>query len=135
MRACKPARENAVHRDGMRTEKPNPSAHDLGRAASLLGSADGGVVHLLLLGVLGDGGLVVGHNLLLGLGPPLLERLEVALPLETHGGDETLDFGGFGGGLAVLLGDLAADDEFADVVGFVEVEEFADAGGTLGAET
>lgn len=43
---------------------------------------------------------------------------------------------GVGLGTLLLLGDdLAADDELADVVLLGEVEEAADLGGTLGAET
>lgn len=54
---------------------------------------------------------------LLGFVAAALEGVEVALVLETLGGDEALDARGFGVGLgAFFLGlDFAADDEFADL--------------------
>lgn len=59
----------------------------------------------------------------------------MTLALETLRGDQTLDLGGLGVLLLALLGDGAADDELADVVLLVEVEESADLGGTLGTES
>lgn len=85
--------------------------------------------------MLGERGLVVGDDLLLGLGPASLERSEVTLSLESLGGDESLDLGRLGGGLAVLLGDLSGDDVLADVVLLGQAKESADAGRSLGAET
>jgi hypothetical protein len=79
--------------------------------------------------VLGHRLLVVGLGLLLGLSPPLLERLEMPLPLESLGGHEPLDLGSLGVGLAGLGGDLTGNDEGSDIVLFVEVEESADLGG------
>lgn len=76
----------------------------------------------------GDSLLKVGLDLLLSLGTPLLERLEVPLPLETLGSDETLDLGSLDLGLAGLGGDLAGNDERSDVVLLVEVEKAADLG-------
>jgi hypothetical protein len=73
----------------------------------LLGSLDGGVVLLLLGGVLGELGLVLGNRLLLALGLPLLERCEVSGPLESLGGNESLDGGGLGVGLAGFSGDFS----------------------------
>jgi hypothetical protein len=73
----------------------------------LLGSLDGGVVLLLLGGVLDELGLVLGNRLLLALGLPLLERCEVSGPLESLGGDESLDGRGLGVGLAGFSGDLS----------------------------
>jgi len=73
----------------------------------LLGSLDGGVVLLLLGGVLDELGLVLGNRLLLALGLPLLERSEVSPPLESLGGNESLDGRGLGVGLAGFSGDLS----------------------------
>jgi hypothetical protein len=73
----------------------------------LLGSLDGGVVLLLLGGVLDELGLVLGNRLLLALGLPLLERSEVSGPLESLGGNESLDGRGLGVGLAGFSGDLS----------------------------
>ena len=71
----------------VRAPHTQPSRH---LPAGLLGGLDGGVVNLPLLGVLGDSSVVLGNGLLLSLSPPLLERSEVSLPLETQGGDKTL---------------------------------------------
>ena len=76
----------------------------------------------------GDGLFKVGLDLLLGLGAALLERAEVALPLEALGGHEALDRGALGVGGARLARDLARNDERPDVVLLVEVEEAADLG-------
>jgi hypothetical protein len=100
----------------------------------LLGGAVGGVGSLALGVVLGDGGVVVGLDLLLGLGAALLERLEVALALETLGGDETLDLGSLGVLLAGLGLDLTADNVGTDIVLLGEVEELADLGSALGGK-
>lgn len=64
-----------------------------------------------------------------------LEGDPLALALEALGGDETLDFGGLGVFLSVLAGNGAADDEFSHIILLVQTEEFADLGGTLGAES
>jgi len=93
------------------------------------------VLDTSLLGVLGNGRLVVGNNLTLSLGSALLERSEVTLALQTHGGDETLDFGGLGVGLAGFPGDFTLDDKGSNIVLLVEVEESANTGSTLGAKT
>jgi hypothetical protein len=81
--------------------------------------------------------LVLLDGLLLGLGPPLLEALEVTAALEAHGGDKTLDLGGLGVRLGTLLlaGDLAANDELANVIVLGQVEEATDLGSTLGTKT
>lgn len=103
----------------------------LGGPAGLLGGLDGGVVNLLLLGVLGNSSVVLGNGLLLSLSPPLLEGSEVSLPLETQGGDKTLDLGRLSGSLAILLGNLSSDDKLGNVILLGQVEELADLGGTL----
>lgn len=97
--------------------------------------------------------LVLGNLDLLLLGLSALERAEVAAALETLGGDKALDLGAvvgqkgqpelelrsehsnvrLGVGLSSLglRGNLAADDELANVVGLLEVKEATDLGGTL----
>lgn len=95
----------------------------------------GGVGGLLVGLVLGDGNVVLGLDLLLGLGTTLLEGAEVTLALETLGGDKALDLGCLGVCLAGLGGDLAANNVLADVVLLGEVEEAADLGSTLGCKT
>jgi hypothetical protein len=66
-------------------------------------------VLLLLGGVLRELGLVLGNALLLALGLPLLKRSEVSGPLESLGGDESLDGRGLGVGLSGLSGDLTSE--------------------------
>jgi hypothetical protein len=86
---------------------PSKSILDiLSRPLGLLGGLDGSVVGLLLGSVLNELGLVLGNRLLLRLGLPLLERSEVSGPLESLGGDESLDGRGLGVGLAGFSGDL-----------------------------
>jgi len=86
------------------TSLPNKT---LSGPLGLLGSLDGSVVLLLLGGVLDELGLVLGNRLLLALGLPLLERCEVSGPLESLGGNESLDGRGLGVGLAGFSGDLS----------------------------
>lgn len=80
------------------------------------------------LGVLG-GGFTGGHDAVEFLGGA------GALALKNDGGDEALDFGGLGGGLFALAGDLATNDIFTDVVVFGEVKKFTNLGSTLGTKT
>lgn len=72
---------------------------------------------LLLGGVLGELGLVLGNLLLLGLGPSLLEGSEVTGSLQSLGGDEPLDSGGLGVGLAGLGGDLSSGGRVSTALG------------------
>jgi len=82
------------------------------------------------LGVLGDLNL-----LLLSLSP--LERPQVSTTLETFRSDKTLDLGGLGVRLgSFLLGDdLTTDNELANVIRLVEVEEATDLGSPLGTKS
>lgn len=71
---------------------------------------------------------------LLGVTSGLLVDL-LATAAESDGGDETLDLGGNSAiTLSFLSGDGAADDELTDIVVLGQVEELANARGTLGTE-
>lgn len=83
----------------------------------------------------GKGGGFRLRSLLSSLSTAALEGDPVTLALETLRGDQTLDLRSLGVLLLALLGDGAADDELADVVLLVKVEESADLGGTLGTES
>lgn len=95
---------------------------------------------LLLLALLDAEGNQLGivGSSLLGIGSlGLLDGQAMALALECDGGDQALDLGGLPLAAATFLlgGNLAADDELADIVLLAQVEELADLAGTLGAET
>lgn len=131
------------------------------RYNSLLGlllGTESSCLDLSLLRVLGNLCLVLADRLLLRLDPPLVEGPQVPSSLESLGSNETLDFGGFGGGLAVLLGHLTSecqqstmamctagyldnekrhppDNVFSDIVLLGQVEEFPDLGSTLGTQS
>jgi len=76
--------------------------------------------------------IVIGR-ILRGLRSPPLKCDPVSLVLDTLGGDETLDLGGFGVWfLAFTLGlNLSSDNEFSNIVLLVETKELANLGGTL----
>jgi hypothetical protein len=102
-----------------------------------VGCLDGGNLLLLLGKTLGDEGVVLDLLLLLGFETSALEGTEVTAALETDGSNETLDFGSLGVGLGIglLRDDLTADNILANIVLLAQVEELADLGGTLRAQS
>jgi len=99
---------------------------------------DGGEFQLPLRETLGEASLILCLLGLLVVDASVLEGAEVAAALEPDGGYEALDFGGLGIWLRsffLLAGDLSSDDKLAYIVLLLEVEESADLGRTLGAET
>jgi len=81
------------------------------------------------LGVLGSLSLALDGSL-------LLDGEEMSLSLDGHGGNQSLDLGCLGSlGLALLLGELTADDVLADVVLLGQVEQLSDLGSSLGAQS
>lgn len=68
------------------------------------------------------------------LRPSLLKSQKVTPVLKSTGGDQALDLGGLGLGLSVLL-NSTTNDVLANIVSLLELEQFADLGGTLGTKT
>eukprot|EP01084_Bolivina_argentea_P195445 335279_1 len=64
----------------------------------------------------------------------LLGGLEGTLALQASGGDQPLDVGALGHGLALLAGEGALNDKLAHVVLLGQAEQLADVGGTLGPQ-
>jgi len=59
-----------------------------------------------------------------------------ALSLKSGWGDQALDFGGFAGGLVLVVGrQVSSDHEFGDVVFLFKVEELSDFVGSLGSKS
>jgi len=79
--------------------------------------------------------LVLCDGLLLRLGSALLEGLEVAFTLESHGSDQALNLGRLGVCLSTRSGDLSLDHKCPDVVLLVEVEELSNPSGSLGSKS
>lgn len=101
-----------------------------GVSASL---GDGGLA-LLLVDGLEELIVLLLVSDLLGKASSLLVDL-LATAAESDGGDEALNLGCNGAvTLSLLSGDGTANDELADVVFLAQVEELADARGTLGTE-
>jgi hypothetical protein len=90
-----------------------------------------------LLDALGKKLLVAGLGLLGSLSTSALESLLSSLALKSDRGDKTLDLGSLGVGLLLgVLGlNLTTDNELANIIRLVQVEELADVVGTLGSET
>lgn len=76
-----------------------------------------------------SGGSAATHNL------SSLFGLQGTLALKSQWGDKALDLGGLATDGSVLLSDITADDELADIIILGKVEELADLGGTLGAQS
>jgi len=80
-------------------------------------------------------GIFSGLSLALG-NSVLLDSTEMSLSLQCEGSHKALDLGGLGTlGLALLLGELTANDVLSDIILLGEVEELSDVGGSLGAQS
>jgi hypothetical protein len=95
---------------------------------------------LTLLGfldALGEKFLVASFSFLGGFSTSTLESLLSSLALKSDRGDKTLDLGSLGVGLLLgVLGlNLTTDNELANIISLVQVEELADVVGTLRSET
>jgi len=103
----------------------------------LVRGLDGSSLLLLLCDTLSDKRIVLGLLFFLCDQVPALQGAEVAAALKTKGSDEALDFGSLGVWLGIRFLralDLTPDDELADIVLLLQVEEFPDLGSPLGTE-
>jgi hypothetical protein len=89
------------------------------------------------LNALGEKFLVASFGFLGGFSASTLESLLSSLALKSDGGDKTLNLGGLGVGLLLgVLGlNLTTNDELANIISLLQVEELTDVVSTLRSET